>query len=103
MPAHENTEGCAIGCVLPRPVAEVFDNSADASSGTSIHSILTHKGDVPEVQAALSKVPWLLDFNVEFLNLVQRLHDTSVYWNLDGLSGAGVMHVTSIYEKFLSE
>lgn len=74
-PAHENTQGCAIGRWLDRDNPIIVEKMAAEVSA-------------PQVQRNLPK--WMAEMRIVFLARVQMLHDTYDNWNEKGLTEKGL-------------
>lgn len=74
-PAHENTQGCAIGRWLDRDNPIIVGKWAAEVSA-------------PRVQQNLPK--WMTEMGIVFLARVQTLHDVFYNWDERGLTQAGL-------------
>lgn len=74
-PAHENTQGCAIGRWLDRDNPIIVGKWASEVSA-------------PRVQGNLPK--WMVEMGIVFLARVQMLHDNDNNWNEKGLTEKGL-------------
>lgn len=84
------SKGCGIGRFLKPKVQILFDKEMN----TFINNIL----DKPEYA---TMVPiWMQKMNVDFLTLIQLLHDNVEYWSTNGLTAVGVERVNAIIKQF---
>lgn len=74
----ETSNGCAIGMDLSSSLhAKIKAEQYNASASTLV---IDFREDIPR---------WMDDFDGEFLNALQRLHDGKHYWDKSGLSTSG--------------
>lgn len=95
----DTSEGCAIGRLIPRRLADEIDKFGT----TSIFNIMTSD----KLQVIRKKLPkWMLDIwsnlpsESNFLMRVQNLHDASKNWTAKGISGSGCEEIDKIITDF---
>lgn len=86
-PAHENTEGCAIGRWLPPDLQRKLDIT----------------GNVLDLRAFNSLPEWMIDLGRDFLYECQVLHDTLNCWCETGLSVDGERKFNEIVNKYVNK
>lgn len=91
-PQDSDQTGCAIGRFMTPENAQLADNlgGADGLNYKTMYSI--YRSLIPE---------FMLEWNLDFLDNVQRLHDNSEYWNKTGLSEQGKKYLQEIKKRFL--
>jgi len=82
-PVHDKTEGCAIGRWLDLDDAIILDEISG--------SVITLFSYLPN---------WMQSLGKGFLKKVQEVHDSSFYWNKNGLSEKGKEEVSKIIKRF---
>ncbi len=80
--------GCAIGRWLEPDLAKSLDDSEGYSTAVDDYLIFN---SLPE---------WMRNLDQKFLFEVQRLHDSSNFWNNSGISSDGETQANLIREKF---
>jgi hypothetical protein len=91
-PQNSDQTGCAIGRFMTPENAKLADRLGEVDGLVYKTMYATHCSLIPE---------FMLKWEVDFLNNVQRLHDDSEYWKSGGLSKAGEKYVQEIKEAFL--
>lgn len=87
-----NSPGCAIGCMLPRSVSKLLDNSYILAWSDVLNLVRKSPDKLREyeqrvVETVHSKASWILDFNESFLSNLQSLHDREENWDSSGVRG----------------
>jgi len=86
-PAHDKTEGCAIGRLIKDKALCIEFDSITNNSVRSVEMFL--------------KLPLELQaLDQDFLLSVQNLHDVGYYWNETGLNDRGLRKVEDIKNNF---
>lgn len=91
-PAHNNTEGCAIGRHLPESGQKLYDGLGVYSS--IVEEIIS--GGVND-----HRPKWMKDLPVPFLCDCQELHDGSEHWTSTGLSVKGKDCLRNLITSYL--
>lgn len=81
LPAHENTEGCAIGRYLTEEICKKIEGKS--------------------ITACFYTCPSLEHLGFKFLKEMQILHDWEFYWDEKGLSELGQQNLQSIKNNYL--
>jgi hypothetical protein len=91
-PQNSDQTGCAIGRFMTPENAQLADEIGGVDGLIYERMYADYRSLIPE---------FMLEWEVDFLNNVQRLHDDSKYWKSGGLSEAGKKYVQEIKENFL--
>ncbi len=88
-PLNKNSDGCAIGRFMKKTDSAFLDKN-------KIGSIITVFNKYPE------RIPlWMKSLGIDFLNVIQLLHDENDYWNEKGLSPDGKIRVDTIKRIYI--
>lgn len=79
------SNGCAIGRYLKKVNRAKFQNQMDDLSHSGIYNVYK----TPDALKLLPK--WMRDMEINFLQVVQNLHDDGSYWTDTGLSQEGII------------
>jgi hypothetical protein len=83
-----HSEGCAIGRHLNKEDALALDELGAFSASDLV-------ADFPHYLPV-----WMKEMNGDFLDAIQRLHDTSYYWDDNGLSADGKIFVDNLKKEY---
>ena len=90
---HGKSQGCAIGRLIPKALANSFDSRTE-----SIEEFGT-----PIVKDIFNELPTQLqELGINYLTNLQILHDSPFHWNEEGLTDRGEEFVEEFRQKIMT-